>query len=46
MSLVGTESQVIGPSTTALLGHKQGTYREVEQPGHEPRPKWDPGTRK
>ena len=39
-----SKSQGFGPSSTAYPGHKQGAGWEVELPGIELAPMWDPGT--
>lgn len=46
VSHAGAESQGFGPSSTGFLGHEQGAEWELEQPGHELTPKWNPTTSK
>ena len=46
VSHVGAGSQSFGLSSTAFPGHRQGTGREVEQPGRELAPIWDPSAYK
>ena len=43
-SQAGAGSQSFGPSSTAFPRYKQGAGREVEHPGYEPVPIWDPVT--
>lgn len=37
---MSVETQGLGPSTSALLGHKQGTASEVGHPRHKPEAIW------